>query len=154
MANPPERRLCGCLTVSLFNRRICKQIRALSRQRSHKSLIVGYSTVTKALTQTGPGHYEGNSGVSVKPTIQPVLQTIRVLLKEFLVTFVSQTKVTRPSACAASGAKRCLADFASAKPCFSIRTKFAHSQLWATHYFRSLHLNGTEPSRRQQRYLR
>src|SRR5690625_6554730 len=77
-ANPPERRLCGCLTVSLFNRRICKKIRALSRQRSHKSLIVGYSTVTKALTQTGPGHYEGNSGVSVKPHCQSVLRPSRV----------------------------------------------------------------------------
>src|SRR5690625_5592124 len=49
--------------------RICKQIRALSRQRSRKSSTVGYSTVSEALTETGPGHHEGNSGVSVKPPL-------------------------------------------------------------------------------------
>src|SRR5690625_2074738 len=52
----------------------------------------------------------------LSPRCQPVLRTIRALLKEFLVTFVSQTKVTRPSACEASGAKPHLADFAPAKP--------------------------------------
>src|SRR5690625_2754250 len=65
-ANPPERKLCGCLMASLFNGRICLQIRAVSRQRNRKSLIAGCSTVTKALIQTGPGHHEGTSGVFVK----------------------------------------------------------------------------------------
>src|SRR5690625_5993762 len=60
-ANPPERKLCGCLTVSLFNRRICKQIRALLRQRSLQTRTVGYSTISEALTETGPGHHEGRS---------------------------------------------------------------------------------------------
>src|SRR5690625_4055207 len=107
-ANPPERKLCGCLTVSLFNRRICKQIRALLRQRSLQIRTVGYSTISEALTQTGPGHHEGNSGVSVKPPlpINPAAQPRAC--QEFLVTFVSKTKVTRPSVCEASGAKQLL----------------------------------------------
>ena len=45
------------------------QTRALSRQRSHKSLIVGYSIFSEALTETGPSRNEGNSGVSVKPPL-------------------------------------------------------------------------------------
>src|SRR5690625_4707516 len=40
----------------------------------------------------------------LSPRCQLVLRTIRALLKELLVTFVSKTKVTRPSACEASGA--------------------------------------------------
>src|SRR5690625_3388683 len=54
----------------------------------------------------------------LSPQCPSVLRPNRALLKEFLVTFVSKTKVTRPSACEASGAKWHLADFASAKPCF------------------------------------
>src|SRR5690625_6994645 len=54
-ANPPERRLCGCLTVSLFNGRVCLQTRALSRQQSRKPSTVGYSVISEAFTQTGPG---------------------------------------------------------------------------------------------------
>src|SRR5690625_6349990 len=34
-----------------------------------KPSTVGYSTVSEALTQTGPDHHEGNSGVSVKPPL-------------------------------------------------------------------------------------
>src|SRR5690625_2986052 len=68
-ANPPERRLGGCLTVSPFNGRIRLQIRALSRQRSQKSLIVGYSLASEALTETGPSYHEGTCGVSVKPPL-------------------------------------------------------------------------------------
>src|SRR5690625_1457721 len=88
--------------------RICKQIRALSRQRSLQIRTVGYSTISEALTQTGPGHHEGNSGVSVKPPlpINPAAQPRAC--QEFLVTFVSKTKVTRPSVCEASGAKQLL----------------------------------------------
>src|SRR5690625_7976949 len=66
-ANPPERKLCGCLMVSLFNGRVCLQIRALPRQRNRRSLIVGYSVISEAFTETGPSYYEGSSGVSVKP---------------------------------------------------------------------------------------
>src|SRR5690625_1392175 len=61
---------------------------------------------SEVFTQTGPSHHEGNGGVSVKPHSQSFLRPSRALLKEFLVTFVSQTKVTRPSACEASGAKQ------------------------------------------------
>src|SRR5690625_2283084 len=98
-ANPPKRRLCGCLTVSLFNGRVCLQTRALSRQQSRKPSTVGYSVISEAFTQTGPGHHESNSGVSVKPSplVSPAAQPRAC--QEFLVTFVSQTKVTRPSAC-------------------------------------------------------
>src|SRR5690625_5930617 len=49
--------------------RICKQIRALSRQRSLQIRTVGYSAISEAFTETGPGHHEGNSGVSVKPLL-------------------------------------------------------------------------------------
>src|SRR5690625_3917072 len=63
--------------------RICWQIRALSRQRSLQTRTVGYSTGSDAFTETGPGHHEGNSGVSVKSTIQPVLRTIRGLVRNF-----------------------------------------------------------------------
>jgi len=85
--------------------RICKQIRALSRQQSLQTRTVGYSAVSEVITQTGPGHHEGNSGVSVKLPllVSPVAQPRAC--QEFLVTFVSKTKVTRPSACEASGAK-------------------------------------------------
>jgi len=53
--------------VSLFNGRVCLQIRALPRQRNRRSLIVGYSVISEAFTETGPSYYEGSSGVSVKP---------------------------------------------------------------------------------------
>src|SRR5690625_1550739 len=134
-AKPPERRQGGCLTVSLFNGRVCSQIRALSRQRSRKSSTVGYSAVCEALTEMGPGRNKGNSGVSVKPPLPVSPAAQPRAFQEFLVTFVSKTKVTRPSACVASGAKQCLADFAPAKPCLSIRTKFANLQLWVTRRF-------------------
>jgi len=49
--------------------RICKQIRALSRQQSLQIRTVGYSAGSEARTQTGPGYHEGNSGVSVKPPL-------------------------------------------------------------------------------------
>src|SRR5690625_3793782 len=64
--------------------------------------------LSEVITQTGPGHHEGNSGVSVKPPppVSPAAQPRAC--QEFLVTFVSQTKVTRPSACEASGAKQLL----------------------------------------------
>src|SRR5699024_2675581 len=71
----------------------------ITRQRSHKSLIVGYSTVSEAITQTGPDHHEGNGGVSVKPPLPVSPAAQPRACQEFLVTFVSQTKVTRPSAC-------------------------------------------------------
>src|SRR5690625_4010308 len=90
----------------------------ITRQRSHKSLIVGYSTVSEAITQTGPDHHEGNGGVSVKPPLPVSPAAQPRACQEFLVTFVSQTKVTRPSACAASGAKQCLADFAQQNRAF------------------------------------
>src|SRR5690625_3244193 len=53
----------------------------------------------------GPGHHEGRSGVSVKPPLPVSPAAQPRACQEFLVTFVSQTKVTRPSACEASGAK-------------------------------------------------
>src|SRR5699024_12554997 len=59
----------------------------------------------------------------LSPRCQLVLRPNRVLLKEFLVTFVSKTKVTRPSACAASGAKQCLADFAQQNRAFDFRSE-------------------------------
>src|SRR5690625_1900516 len=62
--------------------------------------------LSEVTTQTGPRHHEGRNGISVKPAlpISPAAQPRAC--QEFLVTFVSQTKVTRPSACAASGAKQ------------------------------------------------
>ena len=117
-ANPPERRLCGCLTVSLFNGRICLQIRAVSRQRNRKSLIVGYSRLSEVFTQTGPGHHEGNSGVSVKPHCQSVLRPSRALVRNFWLLLFPRQKLLAQRACEASRAKQHLADFAPAKPCF------------------------------------
>src|SRR5690625_2787003 len=64
--------------------------------------------VSEAFTQTGPGHHEGTNGVSVKPSLPVSLADYPRACQEFLVTFVSQTKVTRPSACKASGAKQIL----------------------------------------------
>src|SRR5690625_4518208 len=49
--------------------RICKQIRALSRQRSLQIRTVGYSTISEALTETGPSCHEGRNSVSVKPPL-------------------------------------------------------------------------------------
>src|SRR5690625_2027191 len=96
------------------------QIRALSNQRSHKPSTVGYSIFSEAFTETGPSCHEGRNGVSVKPPL-PINPAARPrACQEFLVTFVSQTKVTRPSACAASGANPPFADFAKnfpATPC-------------------------------------
>src|SRR5699024_10618203 len=60
---------------------------------------------SEVFTETGPGHHEGNSGVSVKPPLPASPAAQPRACQEFLVTFVSQTKVTRPSACEASGAK-------------------------------------------------
>src|SRR5690625_814967 len=88
--------------------RVCKQIRALSRQRSLQIRTVGYSAISEAFTETGPGHHEGNSGVSVKPLLPVSPAAQPRACQEFLVTFVSKTKVTRPSACKASGAKQLL----------------------------------------------
>src|SRR5690625_5229219 len=65
-ANPPERKLCGCLIASLFNGHVCLQIRAWSCRRHRETFIAGCSTDTKSLIQTGPGHHEGTSGVFVK----------------------------------------------------------------------------------------
>ena len=64
--------------------------------------------LSAVITQTGPGHHEGNSGVSVKPPLPASPAAQPRACQEFLVTFVSQTKVTRPSACEASGAKQIL----------------------------------------------
>src|SRR5690625_3661304 len=58
----------------------------------------------------------------LSPRCPSVLRPNRVLLKEFLVTFVSKTKVTRPSACVASGAKWCLADFAQQNRALTLQT--------------------------------
>src|SRR5690625_695478 len=75
--------------------------------------------VSEAFTQTGPGYHEGTNGVSVKPSLPVSLAHYPRACQEFLVTFVSQTKVTRPSACAASGAKRCLTYFAQQNRAFN-----------------------------------
>src|SRR5690625_2844930 len=55
--------------------------------------------VSEAFTQTGPGYHEGTNGVSVKPSLPISPADYPRACQEFLVTFVSQTKVTRPSAC-------------------------------------------------------
>src|SRR5690625_3169885 len=73
-------RLSNCFT---FQQTDLQANPALLRQRSLQTRTVGYSTISEALTETGPGHHEGNSGVSVKSTIQPVLRTIRALVRNF-----------------------------------------------------------------------
>jgi len=80
---------------------------------------VGYSGISEAFTQTGPSHHEGRNGISVKPALPVSPAAQPRACQEFLVTFVSKTKVTRPSACKASGAKQCLADFAKQNRAFN-----------------------------------
>src|SRR5690625_5712938 len=86
-AKPPERRQGGCLTVSLFNGRVCSQIRALSRQRSRKSSTVGYSAVCEALTELGPGRNKGNSGDSFKLPLPVSPAPHPRALQDMLITF-------------------------------------------------------------------
>src|SRR5690625_496554 len=70
----------------------------------------------------GAGRNKGNSGVSVKPPLPVSPAAQPRAFQEFLVTFVSKTKVTRPSACVASGAKWCLADFAQQNRALTLQT--------------------------------
>jgi len=39
--------------------------------------------LSEVITQTGPSHHKGTSGVSVKPAIQPVLRPSRVPVRNF-----------------------------------------------------------------------
>src|SRR5690625_6515203 len=61
--------------------------------------------VSEAFTQTGPGYREGTNGVSGKPSLPVSLADYPRACPEFLVAFVSPTKVTARSASEASGAK-------------------------------------------------
>src|SRR5690625_3443715 len=92
-----------------------------------KPSTVGYSTVSEALTQTGPNQHEGNSSVSVKPPlpVRPAAQPRA--LKGIFGYFCFQEKSDSPISLRSKRGEMVFSGFCAAKPCLNF-TNLGDSQ--------------------------
>src|SRR5690625_4769584 len=97
--------------------RICKQIRALSRQRSLQIRTVGYSTISEALTETDRAVTKAETVSPLNPRCRSVLRPSRVFAGIFGY-FCFPDKSDSPISLQSKRGEMVFSGFCAAKPCF------------------------------------